>query len=215
MAIADVMLPVGSRVVLVVSSGPDESQRPLVVMPQVLGLAQGAALQAVQEAGLRSRTRYDYSTATRKGAVGTQYPEAGARLPQNSDVLVLVSSGEPLAERPPKALPQVAGLCLDEARAVIKSAGFLPDVLEIPSSDIPADIIIAQTPNETAEVYQPKKSNRWVWALIILLVLVIAIVGFLVAEQKGRAAKENTTSQVIEQVMPQEAVFKSSLRAQA
>jgi len=202
MATADVMLPTGSRVVLVVSTGPDDSERPAVMMPQVLGLAQGNALQAVQEAGLRSRTKYDYSTATRKGAVGTQYPDAGTKLPQGADVLVLVSSGDPVNERPPKVLPQVAGLCLDEARAAIKAAGFLPDVLEMPSSEVPVDIVIAQTPNETAAAYQPKKSSLWLWVLIAALVIVIAVVGFLVAEQKGRAAKENTTSQVIEQVIP-------------
>ncbi|MCL2882070.1 MAG: PASTA domain-containing protein [Coriobacteriia bacterium] len=201
MALTDVMLPAGSRVVLIVSSGPDEGERSEAMMPQVLGLAQGNALQAVQEAGLRSRTRYDYSTATRKGAVGTQYPEAGTKLPWGSDVLVLVSSGEPVNERPPKELPQVAGLCLDEARSILKTAGFLPDVLEVPSSEVPADIVITQTPNETAAVYQPKKSTMWVWVLIILLALVIAVVGFLVAEQKGRAVKENTTSQAIERVV--------------
>jgi len=201
MAIADVMLPVGSRVVLIVSSGPDNDERPMVTMPQVLDLSQGNALQAVQEAGLRSRTKYDYSTTTRKGAVGTQYPEAGTKLPRDSNVLVLVSSGTPVNDRPPKALPQVAGLCLDEARSTIKNAGFVPDVLEVPSNEVEADVVIAQTPNETAAVYQPKKSTIWVWILVALLIVVIAVVGFFVAEQKGRAAKENTTSMVIVEPM--------------
>jgi len=200
MAATDVMLPAGSRVVLVVSSGPNDNERPLATMPQVLELPQGNALQAVQEAGLRSRTKYDYSTATRKGAVGTQYPDAGVKLPRGSDVLVLVSSGAPLNERPPKALPQVAGLCLDEARNLLKAAGFVPDVLEVPSDEVAADVVISQTPNETAAAYQPKKSNIWIWILVALLVIVITIVGFLVMEQKGRAAKSNTVSMSIEQV---------------
>ncbi|MCL2333096.1 MAG: PASTA domain-containing protein [Actinomycetia bacterium] len=201
MALTDVMLPAGSRVVLIVSSGPDEVERPMTTMPQVLDLSQGTALQTIQETGLRSRTKYDYSTTTRKGAVGTQYPEAGTRLPWGSDVLVLVSSGVPINDRPPKALPQVAGLCLDEARAIIKEAGFLPDVLEVPSDITEADIVIAQTPNETAAVYQPKKSNIWAWILIALLVLVITVVGFLVMEQKGRAAKESKSSMTIERII--------------
>jgi len=197
----DVMLPAGSRVVLIVSTGPDESGQQMTTMPQVLDLAQGAALQAIQEAGLRSRTRYDYSTTTRKGAVGTQYPEAGALVPQSSDVLALVSSGAPVNERPPKVLPQVAGLCLDEARRIIKAAGFLPDVLEVPSEDIEADIVIAQVPNETAAVYQPRKSSIWAWILIAVLVIVIAVVGFLVMEQKGRAAAQSKSGMTIERVI--------------
>ncbi len=197
----DVMLPAGSRVVLIVSTGPDESGQQMTTMPQVLDLAQGAALQAIQEAGLRSRTRYDYSTTTRKGAVGTQYPEAGALVPQGSDVLALVSSGAPVNERPPKVLPQVAGLCLDEARRIIKAAGFLPDVLGVPSEDIEADIVIAQVPNETAAVYQPRKSSIWAWILIAVLVIVIAVVGFLVMEQKGRAAAQSKSGMTIERVI--------------
>ena len=202
MAATDVMLPAGSRVVLIVSTGPDDDQRALVTMPQVLDLSQGNALQTIQEAGLHSRTKYDYSTKTRKGAVGTQYPEAGALLPRGSNALVLVSSGAPLNDRPPKALPQVVGLHLGEARSIIKDAGFVPDILETPSSVVEADVVIAQTPNETAAVYQPKKSNIWLWIVIAFLVVVIAVVGFLVAEQKGRTAKENTTGMTIEQVTP-------------
>jgi len=168
-------------------------------MPRVLDLAQGAALQAIQDAGLRSRTRYDYSTTTRKGAVGTQYPEAGALVPKGSDVLALVSSGDPVNERPPKVLPQVAGLCLDEARSIIKAAGFVPDVLEVPSEEVETDIVITQIPDETAAVYQPKKSNVWIWLLIALLVIVIAVVGFLVLEQKGYIGAQNQSGMVMEQ----------------
>lgn len=200
MSATDVMLPTGSRVVLIVSSGPGDEGRKMTTMPDVLDLAQGAALQAVQEAGLRSRTKYDYSTITRKGAVGTQYPDAGSPLPWGSDVLVLVSSGAPVNDQPPKALPQVAGLSADEARATLKAAGFLPDIMEAPSTEAPAGVVIAQRPNETAAVYQPKKSNRWIWVLIALLVIVIAVVGFLVAEQKGKAHAESSSGVPIERV---------------
>jgi beta-lactam-binding protein with PASTA domain len=193
-----VMLPAGSRVVLIVSTGPIENDRPMVPMPDVLELPQGNALQTVQAAGLRSRTKYDYSTATRKGAVGTQYPLAGTQLPQGSDVLVLVSSGAPVNERIPKELPQVSGLCLDEARATIKTAGFIPDVLLLPSDEVDEDIVIAQAPNVTAAAYQPKKSNLWAWLLVTLLIVVIVVVGFLVMEQKGRAAAQSSQLTPIE-----------------
>ncbi|MCL2324538.1 MAG: PASTA domain-containing protein [Actinomycetia bacterium] len=195
-----VMLPAGSRVVLIVSSGPTEGVETYATMPDVLELTQGKALQTVQEAGLKSRTKYDYSTATRKGAVGTQYPEAGVALPRGSEVLVLVSSGAPMSERTPRELPQVAGRCLDEARNIIKAAGFTPDVLYTPSDVVEEDIVIAQAPNETAAAYQPKKSNLWAWILVALLIVVIAVVGFLVMEQKGRAAATSSHLAPIERV---------------
>ncbi len=184
----DVMLPRGSKVVIVVSSGAPEEGGAFVEMPSITELAQGAALAKLQAANLRAFTQYDYSTVTRKGAVGSQYPLAGTLVPQGSDVLALVSSGDAPGERSPRALPEIIGRERDEARRLLRDAGFSPEVLVMANDQVKPGFVFAQIPYETSAVFTPKRASRMVWVLVAFLVAIIAVVGFFVMQQKGKEA---------------------------
>lgn len=87
------LLPSGSAVDLVVSSGP-----PLVAVPTVTGLTQAAATSAITGASLVAGTVTQATSATvAAGNVISQTPSAGTQAAVGSAVHLVVSSGPPPA----------------------------------------------------------------------------------------------------------------------
>jgi beta-lactam-binding protein with PASTA domain len=92
----------GSEVELKVSKG-----RNLAPVPDVVGLTEEEAVDALREDGFEPRI-FDVPSAEPEGTVVSQSPPGGEQAPPDSRVRINVSSGEPegaTTERPPETVP--------------------------------------------------------------------------------------------------------------
>ncbi len=178
--ITPTMVPVNSRVVLVVSDGP----RPTVAgtfieVPDVEGLSQGAALKKLQEAGLSARVVNDYSAKVPRGRVIGQLPDAGLSATANDEVILLVSSGAPASEPGYVELPEVVGRSEVEGVAEIEDARLTPQVFHEWSPTVPAGIVMSQLPSRAWLASHDTGKPKWLIALIsAILLLVISGIAF-------------------------------------
>lgn len=173
------MLPIGSRIVTVVSQGPAPADpRSFVEIPDVVGKSQGAALDAVAKAALQTQVIYDHHTTVRKGMVMAQLPEGGASVPVGAQAVVMVSSGAGPSGRQMAKLPSVVGLSEAEATGVLAASGFEPRVLFDHSPTVPAGIVISQLPD--LSTYTARRPERSPVATVVVLValLALAIAGY-------------------------------------
>ena len=102
---------VGSIVVLTVSSGPET-----VVVPEVVGQTEDAAVAAIQDAGLRVAIAREPNNEFEEGVVAATDPAGGAEVESGSTVQILVSEG---AEE--REMPDMTGQDADQAEAVLES----------------------------------------------------------------------------------------------
>jgi serine/threonine-protein kinase len=108
-------ISVGKEVDLVVSKG-----LPPVTVPNLVGDSADSAQSQLEGLGLEyKKAGEEYSGRVPAGAVISQDPASGARIPQGSTVSVVVSLGPPLVE-----VPDVVDLPLEEAIARLEDAGF-------------------------------------------------------------------------------------------
>jgi serine/threonine-protein kinase len=103
----------GSRVRLVVSSGPEQ-----VKVPGVIGLGAGEAHAALRNAGLDFVDTEENSTAP-LGTVIAQTPAAGSTVNKGTTVSLTISKGPATV-----AVPDVGGKTQAQASSDIRSAGF-------------------------------------------------------------------------------------------
>jgi beta-lactam-binding protein with PASTA domain len=125
---------VGSKVVVVASSGP-----PLVAVPRVVGLPLQEAVDRLEGADLEVRSRSVFSQQPR-GEVVRQVPEPGEEVKPGTAVRLDVSKGP---QRVP--VPDVVGLGEDDAVAALRRAGFDARAFGVPSEG-PAGTVVAQNP---------------------------------------------------------------------
>ncbi|MDR1775878.1 MAG: PASTA domain-containing protein [Actinomycetes bacterium] len=183
MAVNPVTVPAGSRVVVVVSTGALDADALQAIetddltMPDVLGMSQGAALEAVSRIRLRPRVIYDYHETLRKGSVMAQHPASGTRVSPDLESLLLVSSGPSINERVPVNLPNVVGMSESDAAARLRAAGLSPQFVHEKSATVPAGLVSAQIPDEASLAVRPKSRGWIAWLLIALLVIVLAVFG--------------------------------------
>jgi len=175
-------VPQGSRVVLVVSSGPSQlSATSFVTMPDVIGKNQGAALEDISRTSLQTQIVYDYHPVNRKGTVTATRPAPHANTPSGTDALVLVSSGEPMGPRPISTLPLTIGMTEGEAVEQLRAAGLNAQVMYEPSSSVPAGYVIDQLPNQLTYTNMDAASDKTrllTMAGIAAAVLLLALLGF-------------------------------------
>ncbi len=105
----------GTKILLIVSKGPERYQVP-VLQGLTVGEAK-AALAAVKLKMGRLTAKYDEQVAT--GVILSTYPEVGA-IAQPGDSVDIVTSKGPA----PIPVPSVNGLTLDAADATLRTAGF-------------------------------------------------------------------------------------------
>jgi eukaryotic-like serine/threonine-protein kinase len=103
----------GSRVNIVVSSGPES-----LAMPKVVGLSSAQALAQLRAAGLQPSTQSQPSAKVPAGTVISTVPSAGTDLQKGSGVVVVVSSGPQQV-----SVPEVTGETQAEAKAALTAAG--------------------------------------------------------------------------------------------
>jgi beta-lactam-binding protein with PASTA domain len=147
-----------------------------VVVPEVVGLAQGEALAKLQEAGLPSQVFNDYHPKLPRGEVVGQLPQQGSNVAAGSESVLMVSSGAAAAATLATSLPNVIGLAESDAVSQLQAAGLSPQLVREYSANVPDGVVIAQLPNSASLISMPKKrSLLWLW--ILLAVLLVAAMG--------------------------------------
>ncbi|HEY7829125.1 MAG TPA: Stk1 family PASTA domain-containing Ser/Thr kinase [Solirubrobacteraceae bacterium] len=127
----------GTRVSIVVSSGPGS-----LALPNVVGQTAAQATAALQAAGLKPTTQSQASTKVKQGLVISTDPSAGTELQEGSPVTVLVSSGPQQV-----AVPEVTGSSEAEAKATLKAAGLkLGTVTQQSSNEQAPGTVLSQSP---------------------------------------------------------------------
>jgi beta-lactam-binding protein with PASTA domain len=133
----------GSRVTLLVSSGPGSAP-----VPEVKGLTSAQAVQKLTKAGFKPSTQSQSSTTVPAGKVISTEPSAHTEAQAGSPVTVLVSSG-PAQVR----VPDVTGQSEAEAKASLRSVGLEPGAVtkqEVAGSE--AGSVLSQSPAAGASV---------------------------------------------------------------
>jgi serine/threonine-protein kinase len=126
----------GSRVGIVVSSGPGS-----VKLPNVAGLSGTQALAKLGSLGLHPTAQSAPSATVKQGVAISTSPAAGAAVPRGSAVTVVLSSGPQQA-----SVPEVVGSPLADAKSALKAAGLKAGaVTQQISADQPAGTVLSQS----------------------------------------------------------------------
>lgn len=121
--IAGKRLAVGSEITLVVSTG-----KPILSVPNVMGMSPGDARRALEEAGFRVIPENEARPSTEgdQDKVVDSDPPPGAQVPADQPVRLTVGSGPEELQ-----VPGVVGQNVDSARATLESAGFRVDTRRV------------------------------------------------------------------------------------
>jgi beta-lactam-binding protein with PASTA domain len=126
----------GSKVTLLVSSGPGQ-----VTVPTVTGFSESRAQKALAKVGFKYQSKEQSSDSVAKGRVIRTSPPSGTDAPYGSRVILVVSSGPEQV-----SVPSVVGLTLSSATNALESRGLNVSVTE-QESDKPKDEVLSQSPS--------------------------------------------------------------------
>lgn len=127
----------GGTVKLVVSSGQEQ-----VAVPAVVGRPQAEAEKTLTDAKLRVRVDTVESSDVEPGIVVEQNPAADEKVPPDTEVTIVVSTGVGEA-----IVPDVAGQPLAQAQAALQAEGFrFANASEEPSDKVPQGSVIRTDP---------------------------------------------------------------------
>jgi beta-lactam-binding protein with PASTA domain len=129
------LVPRGSEVRLLVSSGP-----PKVTLPNVVGQDKDVARGTLEDLGLNVTSELANSDSP-KGRVIAQSPGGGTTVDKGSRVTLTVSKGPEEV-----VVPDVVGQSRSDARATLADAGFDVKVVEQETADEPEDTVLRQSP---------------------------------------------------------------------
>ena len=125
-----------TSITLFISTGPKQ-----VSVPDVVGLSSEQALQAIKDAGFTVGTTKNFFSDLPAGEAFGLSAESGAILNEGSVLDLFVSVGP---------LPDVAGLPVAEATALLDEAGLTFDQLEVFDNSVPAGsavrLVLSETP---------------------------------------------------------------------
>ncbi len=111
-----------------------------VTVPDVEGLQESLAVQAILDAGLEPNVRRLPDSEVQRGLVVSQDPETPQRADPGTFVTIIVSSGKKKV-----SVPSLVGRSRDEAVAALSEAGLRANVVEVNSSEEPG-IVLATSP---------------------------------------------------------------------
>jgi eukaryotic-like serine/threonine-protein kinase len=126
----------GAKVTYVPSLGLD-----LVQVPDVHGLSQADARQALTDLGFAVTIHRAADDQVQKGFVIDQNPAPDQRIEKGSEVIITVSTGPPQVQ-----VPSVVGLPQADAKATLENFGFKVKKAEDYSNDVPKGSVIATDP---------------------------------------------------------------------
>ena len=124
----------GSTVVINVSTGPAAPKSRQV--PNVLNLAESAALQQLHAEGFKVSPAKAVSTTVLKNAVISTVPAGGSTVPRGSTVVVTISTGPPNV-----AVPNVVDQPVDPATLLLQQDGFVVSTTKLVSTQPPGTVL--------------------------------------------------------------------------
>ena len=142
----------GSRITVVVSSGPER-----VAVPELAGLTVTQATAVLEEQSLSNvRWEYEWSESVPEDAIISTEPAAGTEIEVSAPITVVVSTGLN------NFVPGVVGLDRGEAERLIRQAGFEPqlDYVKVEGDSGLVGYVIAQGPD--TGTLQPIGSKIWI-----------------------------------------------------
>ena len=129
----------GSDIWITVSMGQEP---PLIALVDFMGVEAEEAIAMLQEQGFKPLKRKEPSYVLEPGLVTRTDPAAKTELPAGQTVYVYVSTGPEIVERP---VPNVVGLELSRAKALMEQQGFKNVRYEMVESQKPKDQVIYQS----------------------------------------------------------------------
>lgn len=141
------VVPEGSQVTLVISSGKEITE-----VPDLTGMTTDRAQQALSAVGLKLKSQVDEqpSDTVKAGQILSQNPGQGSQVSKGTEVAITVSTGTEQVR-----VPTVSGQDLDDARANLEGAGFVVSVEMVDSAEPENKVLAAE--NEGTQ--QPKGST--------------------------------------------------------
>ncbi|MGO1834056.1 MAG: PASTA domain-containing protein, partial [Actinomycetaceae bacterium] len=131
-------------ITVVVSQGVE-----ILVVPDVVGLSEAEATEAVENARLTvGEPETEYHDTVPEGEVIRTIPDGGQNQPHGEPVVLVVSDG-----REPAEIPALEGLTRAEAESALDDAGLVPDVSEEYSETVPEGEVVSQSPGSDAEAF--------------------------------------------------------------
>ncbi|EYT65593.1 serine/threonine protein kinase [Dietzia sp. UCD-THP] len=136
--IAGKRLPVGSEIILLVSTG-----RPILTVPNVMGMSPVDARVALEEAGFEVVPENEArpSTTEDQDKVVDTDPPPGAQVPSDRPVRLTVGSGPEELQ-----VPGVVGQSIDSARATLEGLGFRVDTRRVDGTAPEGQVVDQSTP---------------------------------------------------------------------
>ena len=131
-------------VTIYVSKGGEE-----IEMPNLRGLTKADAIAKLEQMGLRLGSAYETYSDEDSGTVISQDPRSGSRISKGQSVDITVSKGQKVKK---VAVPDVKGVPLDRARALLESSGLKVGSTAEETSTQAAGTIISQSPSAGAEM---------------------------------------------------------------
>jgi eukaryotic-like serine/threonine-protein kinase len=126
----------GDQVVLLVSTGPPQTE-----VPDVVGMNYGDAVQALNDANLKAK-KHEVFSQKPAGEVVAQDPPAGNKVVEGTEVVLDVSKGAKTV-----TVPNVVGMTEANARSTLEQAGFQVTSTSAPSDTTPSGSVSAQSPS--------------------------------------------------------------------
>jgi len=122
-----------------------------IIVPNVVGLSQAQAEEAITSAGFKVGSVVPTQTlsAAEIGNVVTQTPEPNAEAKKGSDIVITVSGGQALLP-----VPDVTGKPQADAEKALKDAGFQVSVQQGFDATVTAGSVISQSPASNEKVPQ-------------------------------------------------------------
>lgn len=122
----------------------------MLQMPDLSGKNAQEATDLVTKARFAApQVSEDFSDTIPQGVVASQDPAAGATIPHNTPVKIVISKG-----REPVTVPQITGKPRDEASTLLSQAGLTPQPSEDYSDTVPKGVVISQSTKAGATAYR-------------------------------------------------------------
>jgi serine/threonine-protein kinase len=126
----------GAAVFLIPSLGPE-----LKLIPDVRGLAEDDAKQAIKDVGFKWHVTRTYDDNVKEGTVIRQNPAADLKLEKGKQITITISRGQA-----PVEVPSVKGMTAEVAKATLEAKGFKVKQTEDFSTTVPKGKAIGTDP---------------------------------------------------------------------
>lgn len=130
-----------------------------VTVPDVAGMTQDAATQALAAVGLQVGVETQTSTTVPEGSVISQAPAAGQDVPKGSTVTITVAKQQPTVD-----VPNVVGMQKAAAKTTLEQKGFAVNIIQTVDPSKTAGQVYKQTPSSPSKAPGGSNVTIYVWA---------------------------------------------------